>query len=97
MLLLICVQLIGSIMTKLSKRSDILSHDHRPLFQILELLQLDDTLRHMVGAETGLEFLLVDALVDLVGAYWDLWSLEDNSLTDSELATGHLKKFKQNQ
>jgi hypothetical protein len=51
----------------------------------------------MVGAETGLEFLLVDALVDLVGAYWDLWSLEDNSLTDSELATGHLKKFKQNQ
>jgi hypothetical protein len=43
---------------KLCEMSDILAHYHGFLLQILELLlELDNTLRNMVGMESSLEFL----------------------------------------
>jgi hypothetical protein len=51
-------------MIKLEKRGDILTHCHGSLLQILELLllELDNTLRYMMRAESHLELIPVDGV-----------------------------------
>jgi hypothetical protein len=56
-LVLIVVHIIRSIAGGLRESSDILTHHHLSLFQVLKLLlELHNTLRHMVGVESGLKF-----------------------------------------
>jgi hypothetical protein len=59
LLLLIGIHIIGSIARKLRETSDILSHHHRSLLQILELLRLklDNALRYEMRPESHLELI----------------------------------------
>jgi hypothetical protein len=60
---LLGVHIIGSVVGKLRETSDILAHRHGSLLQILELLlELDNTLRYMMRAESHLELILVDGV-----------------------------------
>jgi hypothetical protein len=64
LLLLVGIHIIGSIARKLHEMSDILSHHHGSLLQILELLflELDNDLRYVMRAESHLELILVDGV-----------------------------------
>jgi hypothetical protein len=64
LLLLIGVHIIGSVAGKLQEMSDILAHHLGSLLQILELLllELDNTLRYMMRAESHLELIPVDGV-----------------------------------
>jgi uncharacterized membrane protein len=57
------IHIVGSVAGKLCEMSDILAHCHGSLLQILELLllELDNTLRHMMRSKSHLELILVDA------------------------------------
>jgi hypothetical protein len=62
-LLLIGIHVIGSVVGKLRETSDILTHRHGSLLQILErLLELDNALRYMMRAESHLELIPVDGV-----------------------------------
>jgi hypothetical protein len=68
LLLLISVDLMGSIMRQVGELGDILIHRHGSLVQILELLlQLDHSLGNMVRTETSFKLGPVDALRLLMG------------------------------
>jgi hypothetical protein len=61
LLLLIGIDIIGSIAGKLREMSDILAHHHGFLPQILELLlELYNTLMYIMRAESHLELIPVD-------------------------------------
>jgi hypothetical protein len=63
LLLLNGIHIIGSVAGKLCEIGDILTHCHRSLLQILELLlELDNALRYVMGAESHLELILVDGI-----------------------------------
>jgi hypothetical protein len=64
LLLLIGIHIIGSIARKLRETGDILTHCLGFLLQILELLllELDNTLRYVMRAESHLELILVDGV-----------------------------------
>jgi hypothetical protein len=64
LLLLIGVHIIWSVARKLREMSDILTHRHGSLLQILELflLDLDNTLRYVMGSESHLELIPVDSV-----------------------------------
>jgi hypothetical protein len=60
-LLLVSVHIIGNIVGKLCEMSDILTHRHGSLLQILELLlELDYTLGYVMRLESHLQLILVD-------------------------------------
>jgi hypothetical protein len=71
LLLLIGIHIIGSVAGKLSKMSDILTHHHGSLLQILELLlfKLDNSFRYMRRLESHLELILVDGVGFLMSFY----------------------------
>jgi hypothetical protein len=54
-------------MRQLSELGDILIHRYGPLFQILKLLQLDDSLGNMMCTKSRSEFRPVDALGFIMG------------------------------
>jgi hypothetical protein len=64
LLLLISIHIIRSVAEKLREMSDILAHCHGSLLQILELLllELDNTLRNMMRAESHLELIPIDGV-----------------------------------
>jgi hypothetical protein len=67
LLLLISVNFTRGIARQLSELGDILVHRHGPLFQILKLLQLDNSLGNMMRMEKSSEFCPVDAFGFLMG------------------------------
>jgi hypothetical protein len=67
LLLLISVNFMQGVMRQMSELGDILIHRHRPLFQILKLLQLDNSLGNMMCMKSSSEFWPVDALRLLMG------------------------------
>jgi hypothetical protein len=65
--LLISVDFIRGIARQLSELGDVLVQRHGPLFQILKLLQLDNSLGNMMCTKSGCELQSVDALGFLMG------------------------------
>jgi hypothetical protein len=64
LLLLVDIHIIGSVAGKLPEMSDMLTHRHGSLLQILELLllELDNTLRYVMRVESHLELIPVDSV-----------------------------------
>jgi hypothetical protein len=63
LLLLIGAHITWSIVGKLCEMSDVLTHHHGSLLQILELLLvLDNALRYVMRVESLLELMLVDGV-----------------------------------
>jgi hypothetical protein len=64
LLLLISIHIIESVAGKLRETSDILAHRQGFLLQILELLllELDNTFRYVMRAESHLELIPVDGV-----------------------------------
>jgi hypothetical protein len=71
LLLLIGIDIIGSIAGKLREMSDILAHRHGFLLQILELLLLElyNTLMYIMRAESHLELIPVDGVEFFMSFY----------------------------
>jgi hypothetical protein len=67
LLLLISVNFMWGVMRQLSELGGILVHRQRPLFQMLKLLQLDNSLGNTMCTKSSSEFWLVDALGLLMG------------------------------
>jgi hypothetical protein len=65
--LLISVDFMQGIARQLSELGDVLVHRHGPLFQILKLLQLDNSFGNMMFTESSSELRPVDALGFLMG------------------------------
>jgi hypothetical protein len=62
MLLFISVNFMQGVTRQLDKLGDVLIHRHGPLFQILKLLQLDNSLGNMMCTKSSSELWPVDAL-----------------------------------
>jgi hypothetical protein len=71
LLLLVGIHIIRSVMRKLHQMSGILTHYHGSLLQIMELLllELDNTLRHVMRAESHLELIPVDGVEFFMSFY----------------------------
>jgi hypothetical protein len=70
LLLFVGIHIIGSVAGKLHETSDILAHRHGSLLQILEfLLELDNTLTHVMRSESHLELNPVDAFEFFMSFY----------------------------
>jgi hypothetical protein len=65
--LLISVDFMRGVARQLSELGDILIHRHGPLFQILKLLQLDNSLGNMMCMESSSGLRSVDALRFFMG------------------------------
>jgi hypothetical protein len=66
--LLISVNFMRGIVRQLSELSDVLIHKHGPLFRILKLLQLDNSLGNMMCMKSNSKLWPVDALRFLIQA-----------------------------
>jgi hypothetical protein len=66
--LLISVNFMRGIVRQLSELSDVLVHKHGPLFRILKLLQLDNSLGNMMCMKSNSKLWPVDALRFLIQA-----------------------------
>jgi hypothetical protein len=74
MLLLISVNLIGSIAKQLGKPGDVLIHRYGSLFQVLEflILELDHTLGNMVSMKGNSKRRPIDTLKFFISLYIDI-------------------------
>jgi hypothetical protein len=70
LLFLIGIHVIWTVAGKLHEMSDILTHRHGSLLQILELLlELDNSMRYMMRAEGHLELIPVDGVMFFMSFY----------------------------
>jgi hypothetical protein len=67
LLLLININFMRSIARQLSELGDVLVHSHGPMFQILKLLQLDNSLGNMMCMESSSKFWPADDIGFLMG------------------------------